>query len=35
MAEEDLWVLLIGIDSIVCTVWWFLWGWFIYIQTNA
>lgn len=35
MAEEDFWVLMIGGDSIICTLWWFIWGWFVYIETNS
>jgi len=33
--EENLWHLLIGISACVDTLWWMLWGWFIYIKTNA
>jgi len=35
MVEEDFWVLLIGLDSIFCTLWWLIFGWFVYIETNA
>merc|ERR1711943_46126 len=34
MEEEELYVLLIGISSCLNILWWFLWGWFIYIETN-
>jgi len=30
-----MWTLLIGIVSIMDTLWWLLWGWFIYIQTST
>lgn len=33
--EEDLWALLIGISAFVDVLWWFLWGWFIYVKTNS
>jgi len=31
MAEENFWVLLIGVSACADTLWWFLFGWFIYV----
>lgn len=30
-----MWILLIGITSVVDVVWWIVWGMFVYIKTNA
>ena len=35
MREEAFWTLMVGIDSIWCTLMWFLFGWFVYIKTNT
>lgn len=35
MEEEEMYVLLIGISACLDTLWWLLWGWFIYIETNT
>lgn len=35
MEEEDMWVILIGVSTCLDVLWWFLWGWFIYIETTA
>lgn len=30
-----MWILLVGIVSVVDVVWWLVWGWFVYIETSA
>lgn len=35
MEEDNFWVLIIGISSVIDTIWWLVWGWFVYIQTNV
>jgi len=35
MEEEDMWVILIGVSACWDTLIWLLFGWFIYVDTNA
>jgi len=33
--EEDFWILMIGITSVVDVVWWIVFGWFVYIPNST